>query len=49
MFSNRDGVKLFDWNQLTDRRQGYAWYGREPAWILNRYDRWARVHPRTTP
>jgi PelA/Pel-15E family pectate lyase len=48
IFSNRDGVKLFDWNQLTDRRQGYAWYGREPAWILNRYDRWAKQHPRKT-
>ena len=46
IFSNRDGVKLFDWNQLTDRRQGYAWYGREPAWILNRYSRWAKQHPR---
>jgi PelA/Pel-15E family pectate lyase len=48
IFSNRDGVKLYDWNQLTDRRQGYAWYGREPAWILNRYERWARTHPRKT-
>jgi PelA/Pel-15E family pectate lyase len=48
IFSNRDGVKLYDWSQLTDRRQGYAWYGREPAWILNRYDRWARANPRST-
>jgi PelA/Pel-15E family pectate lyase len=45
IFSNRDGVKLYDWNQLTDRRSGYAWYSYEPASALRRYERWARTHP----
>jgi PelA/Pel-15E family pectate lyase len=47
IFSNRDGVILYDWNQLTDRREGYAWYGIEPRNVLRRYDRWVRDHPRT--
>jgi PelA/Pel-15E family pectate lyase len=46
IFSNRDGVILYDWNQLTDRREGYAWYGTEPRNVLRRYDRWLRDHPR---
>jgi PelA/Pel-15E family pectate lyase len=46
IFSNRDGVILYDWNQLTDRREGYAWYGTEPRNVLRRYDRWVRDHPR---
>ena len=48
IFSNRDGIVLYDWNQLTDRREGYAWYGTEPADRLRRYERWAREHPRAT-
>ncbi|HWA75891.1 MAG TPA: pectate lyase [Polyangiaceae bacterium] len=44
LFSNRDGIKLYDWNQLTDRRQGYAWFGQEPAKALAAYDTWARQH-----
>jgi len=47
IFSNRDGVILYDWNQLTDRREGYAWYGIEARNVLRRYDRWVRDHPRT--
>ena len=46
IFANRDGVKLYDWNQLTDRRTGYAWYGREPAAVLERYEAWAKRYPR---
>jgi PelA/Pel-15E family pectate lyase len=47
IFSNRDGVKLYDWNQLTDRRQGYAWYGDEPLAVLRKYDEtWAQRYPR---
>jgi PelA/Pel-15E family pectate lyase len=46
IFSNRDGIILYDWNQLTDRREGYAWYGREPAAVLATYERWAKNHPR---
>jgi PelA/Pel-15E family pectate lyase len=40
IFANRDGVKLYDWNQLTDRRTGYAWYGTEPASALQKYEKW---------
>jgi len=43
--SNRDGVKRYDWNELTDRRFGYAWYGKDPAAVLAAYDAWARGHP----
>jgi PelA/Pel-15E family pectate lyase len=46
IFSNRDGVKLYDFDRLTDRRTGYAWFGTEPASALKQYDRWARQHPR---
>jgi PelA/Pel-15E family pectate lyase len=42
IFANRDGVKLYDWNQLTDRRTGYAWYGTEPASALKKYEKWVR-------
>lgn len=47
IFSNRDGVKLYDWNQLTDRRQGYGWFGTEARDVLRKYDdTWARRYPR---
>ncbi|HEU4560013.1 MAG TPA: pectate lyase [Longimicrobium sp.] len=46
IFSNRDGVKLYDYEQLTDRRTGYGWYTDDPAGALRAYDRWARNHPR---
>ena len=47
IFSNRDGVKLYDWNQLTDRRQGYGWFGTEARDVLKKYDEtWARRYPR---
>jgi PelA/Pel-15E family pectate lyase len=46
IFSNRDGIIRYDWNKLTDRREGYAWYGREPAVVLETYERWAKNHPR---
>ena len=45
MFSNRDGVKRYDWNELTDRRSGYAWYTREPASVLARYETWTARKP----
>lgn len=44
IFSNRDGVTLYDWNKLTDRRTGYAWFGTEPAAALKTYDTWSRHH-----
>ena len=46
IFSNRDGVKLYDYEQLGDRRRGYAWFSTEPAAVLERYERWAPRHPR---
>ena len=46
IFSNRDGVIRYDWNELTDRRTGYAWFGEEPKAVLERYERWSRTHPR---
>ena len=48
IFANRDGVKLYDWNQLTDRRSGYAWFGTEPAAALRKYEKWSRAHPPAT-
>ncbi len=46
IFSNRDGVIRYDWNELTDRRTGYAWFGEEPKAVLERYERWSRTHSR---
>ena len=46
IFSNRDGVLRYDWNELTDRRRGYGWFTTEPAAMLQEYDAWARKHPR---
>jgi len=48
IFSNRDGIKRYDWNQLTDRRQGYAWYGKEPGAVIAAYEAWAKQHPRAS-
>jgi PelA/Pel-15E family pectate lyase len=45
IFSNRDGVRLYDYDRLTDRRTGYGWYAEEPKAALRQYDRWARSHP----
>lgn len=49
IFSNRDGVVLYEWDKLTDRREGYGWYTDEPLAVLTRYEDWARVHPRRRP
>jgi PelA/Pel-15E family pectate lyase len=45
IMANRDGVKLYDWNQLTDRRSGYGWYTRAPAQTLATFEKWSRQHP----
>ena len=45
IFSNRDGIVLYDFNLLTDRRTGYAWYGTEPGNTLRAFDTWAKGHP----
>jgi len=42
IFSDRNGIKLYDWNQLNDRRLGYAWYTYAPVLALKQYDNWAK-------
>lgn len=46
IFSNRDGIVLYDWNKLTDRREGYAWYTDAPLTFRAQYPAWAQRHPR---
>jgi len=46
IFANRDGVKLYDFDQLTDRRTGYSWFGTAPAASLKTYATWSTTHPR---
>jgi PelA/Pel-15E family pectate lyase len=45
IMANRDGVKLYDWNKLTDRRSGYGWYTTRPATTLATYASWSKEHP----
>jgi PelA/Pel-15E family pectate lyase len=47
IFANRDGVKLYDFDQLTDRRTGYSWFGTAPSSALATYATWALAHPRS--
>ena len=46
IFANRDGVKLYDFNLLTDRRTGYAWFGTAPSATLKTYATWSTTHGR---
>lgn len=46
IFSDRNGIKLYDWNQLNDRRLGYAWYTYTPVLALKQYDAWAKRNKR---
>jgi PelA/Pel-15E family pectate lyase len=48
IMANRDGVKLYDWDKLTDRRAGYAWYTTRPAETLGTFMHWSQLHPRPT-
>lgn len=48
-FSNRDGVKQYTYDALTDRRTGYGWYADSPNSTLRRYAKWAESHPRAAP
>ena len=42
IFSNRDGIKQYEFSALTDRREGYGWYSDEPARVLKRYKSWVK-------
>ena len=42
IFSNRDGVKHYEFAALTDRREGYGWYSDEPAKVVKRYKAWSK-------
>lgn len=42
IFSNRDGIILYEWAPLEDERKyGYAWYGTWPARALAEYEKWS--------
>ena len=48
IFSNRDGVILYSWDQLeNERKYGYSWFRPDAARALQKYENWARRHPRT--
>lgn len=44
IYSNRDGVVLYDHRLLTDRKTGYLWISTEPASVLADYEKWAAKH-----
>ncbi|HEY0243554.1 MAG TPA: pectate lyase [Gemmatimonadaceae bacterium] len=48
LFSDRNGIKLYDWNQLNDRRTGYGWYTYAPVLALKQYEAWARKRTSTS-
>jgi PelA/Pel-15E family pectate lyase len=43
IYSNRDGVILYDHKRLTDRKTGYLWISTEPAAVLKKYESWQRT------
>jgi PelA/Pel-15E family pectate lyase len=49
IFSDRNGIKLYDWNQLKDRRLGYAWYTYAPLLALRQYENWLRRNGNRPP
>lgn len=44
IYSNRDGIKRYNFSELTDRREGYGWYSDLPAAVLSRYRQWLTAH-----
>jgi PelA/Pel-15E family pectate lyase len=48
LFSDRNGIRLYDWNQLRDRRTGYGWYTYAPVLALKQYEAWARKRTSTS-
>jgi PelA/Pel-15E family pectate lyase len=49
IFSNRDGIKRYDWRELSDRRFGYTWYTKDPAAVLSEYEGWFARHSGAYP
>ena len=48
LFSDRNGIRLYDWDQLKDRRTGYGWYTYAPVLALRQYESWARKRQSTS-
>jgi PelA/Pel-15E family pectate lyase len=48
IFANRDGIMLYDYDKLTDRRTGYRWFTAAPRAFLRSYDS-VRAAARTDP
>lgn len=47
LFSDRRGLILYDWREVSEeRRRGYAWYTDRPAATLRRYEAWMARRPR---
>jgi PelA/Pel-15E family pectate lyase len=47
IFGDRDKSIHDDVNEISkERRNGYAWFGTGPAKPLERYEDWAKAHPR---
>lgn len=44
IFSNRDGIKRYQWEELGDRRRGYQWFTKAPAAVLAAFAAWASAH-----
>jgi PelA/Pel-15E family pectate lyase len=47
IFSDRNGIKLYDWDQLKDRRLGYAWYTYAPVLALRQYESWVKKNSKS--
>jgi PelA/Pel-15E family pectate lyase len=45
IMANRDGITRYDFNALTDRRTGYAWFIQRPVAVLDAFPAWSRLHP----
>ncbi len=46
LFSDRDGIKKYDFNELgKERRNGYAWYGNWGVRVGKAYSEWCKRHP----
>ncbi|MFA6133801.1 MAG: pectate lyase [Phycisphaerae bacterium] len=45
MFCGRTGVVKWSIAEIDpDRRNGYNWYTRRPAWVLEKYKKWRETH-----